>query len=128
MGSSQQLLPLLRSTRSSTIRVTGRDARSRHARAIGPVRWGAAVVEPGRDVATHCWQEARVRRSGARRTTVWVAAAASPTARPARELRGMDDVPPAGQPAYSQRRIRHALELGAACVMIVAFLAMAMFV
>jgi len=169
-ASSQQLLPLLRSTRRTSARVSSRSDRSPLATAnrvaassrhpagplTGPlteartvtrspaVRWGAAVVEPGSSSrclsSSHCWEELSSRSRRGRRTTVWVDQVAhgrssrQPAAVRTALLTGARFTED-GQvgsavrgDSFAHRRTMHALELAAACVMIVAFLAMAMFV
>ena len=118
--------------------------RASRARSNSRSRWGAAVVELERGSVSPCWEEVRTRISGGRRTAVWVeqgrtraalanaehaSAARSPAGRRARAAVAVprSAVAAAGD-VFAENRINHALELFGACMLIVAFLAVAMFV
>lgn len=96
-----------------------------------PVRWGAAVVEPARRTTSHLWAEVSGRSRRERRAAVRLQSA-SPTVASVQDHVGgpggatIATVPVKVSP-FTQNRIRHAFELFGACMMIVTFLAMAMF-
>lgn len=115
------------STLASSSRLASAHLVAGRTRAARTVRWGAAVVEPARRGANQGWQDVNGRRSahsGAVRGAQAVAQV--PSARPAvSQAVAADAVDTNG--SFTQNRIRHAFELFGACMMIVTFLALAMF-
>jgi hypothetical protein len=109
---------------SSSSRLASRRLAISQASAGTPVRWGSAVVARPNKSTNHCWSEISTRSRGGRRTTVWVGQV-EPTSRADVVVVGQDQ-PVAGS-SFTQNRIRHAFELFGACMMIVTFLALAMF-
>lgn len=132
---SQQTLPLTAPTRNPSRRPAASTKRAPLAAVQQTVRWGAAVVEPriGREASN--WQEVSSKSRRGRRTTVWVdealpkVASRPQPARP-RVIRELAPAPKADLSAgdsFARNRIRHAFELFGACMMIITFLAFAMF-
>ena len=82
-----------------------------------PAVAASGVVQP----SARAWRQTRCSTRGRRSTTVWClsAPAVAPLWRPAAQARSV---------AFTASRVRHAVELTAACMLIVAFLAVAMFV
>ena len=95
------------------------------ARAGAPARWGSAVVEPARKGANHYWKQASNRSQGGRRSTVWIDEVGGHSASMAAGT-GAAELGAGG--TFTQNRIRYAFELFGACMLIVTFLALAMFV
>ncbi|MFN3243026.1 MAG: hypothetical protein ACE37K_16120 [Planctomycetota bacterium] len=152
---SQQTLPLTTSTRQASRRLTASTAASttasRAAGAVGGaarststgpatrpatnqrVRWGAAVVEPAKRGQAASWSEVSTKVRRGRRTTVWVDEALPKVAgrpQPVRPRVVRELEPPRQAKAgdsFARNRIRHAFELFGACMMIITFLALAMF-
>jgi len=115
------------STLASSSRLASAHLVAGRTRAARTVRWGAAVVEPARRGANQGWQDVNGRR-----------AANGSAARGAQAVAQVPHIPPAvshsaaadaADPngSFTQNRIRHAFELFGACMMIVTFLALAMF-
>ena len=129
---NQQILPLDTAPRSTRRRPVGVATRVRDDQ---PVRWGAAVVDPVQNRQNYGWNEVVGAPRRARRTTVWVGEAsqrqpAKPQParpRPIQQLETAPKVAASTGDAFAQNRIRHAFELFGACMMIVTFLAFAMF-
>jgi hypothetical protein len=131
------------SSRLASARLTTGSLAASQARAGATVRWGSAVVEPARRElrresgtnreprrsTTQCWQEASTASRRGRRTTVWVDGSRleggrSGLSEPA-AVASYDASEVAG--SFTQNRIRYAFELFGACMLIVTFLALAMF-
>ncbi|MCK5944372.1 MAG: hypothetical protein KAI24_20460 [Planctomycetes bacterium] len=137
LTSSDRLLGRRQATRLSTI--TGRGKATLGSGAQPQVRWGAAVVEPASGSQQASWKQVSSRVRRGRRTTVWVddvlpKATQRPAPRKPRVVRELDPRPAtrsveaveAGD-SFARNRIRHAFELFGACMLIVTFLALAMF-
>lgn len=105
----------------------------------GHVRWGAAVVQTQTRSQDRSWREVSSRTRRGRRTTVWVDEVLPPVANQAIATGGATRLagaatrvatataaPQAGD-SFARNRIRHAFELFGACMMIITFLALAMF-
>ena len=129
---NQQILPLDTAPRSTRRRPVGVATRVRDDQ---PVRWGAAVVDPVQNRQNYGWHEVVGAPRRARRTTVWVGEAPQRQAvkpqparpRPIQQLETAPKLAASTGEAFAQNRIRHAFELFGACMMIVTFLAFAMF-
>jgi len=129
---NQQILPLNTAPRSSRRQPVGVATRVRDDQ---PVRWGAAVVDSVQNRQNYGWKEVGGAPRRARRTTVWVGEAPQrPATKPQparpRPIQQLETAPRAAAStgeSFAQNRIRHAFELFGACMMIVTFLAFAMF-
>jgi len=132
---SQQKLPLNTSTRQASRRLSASTSGAARAAGQQRVRWGAAVVEPANRRQTSSWSEVSTKVRRGRRTTVWVdetlpkvASRAQPVRRRVvRELAPAPKQAVAAGDSFARNRIRHAFELFGACMMIITFLAFAMF-
>lgn len=143
---SQQTLPLDTTNRQASRRLSASTTASTVGVSRGPieqrVRWGAAVVEPAKRSQASSWSEVSSKVRRGRRTTVWVdealpqvASRAQVASRPQparpRVIRELAPAPKAvaaeAGDSFARNRIRHAFELFGACMMIITFLAFAMF-
>ncbi|MEZ6036797.1 MAG: hypothetical protein R3F29_04920 [Planctomycetota bacterium] len=118
----QQLLPISRQSKP-VVSLSGRSAATR----AEPVRWGSALAS-----VTPSWQQVSDSSKRGRRTVVYLNGQAAPgsTGRAEGRLAAVLAAEPASQAAQDdgQNVIRHAVDLFGACMLIVALLAVAMFV
>ena len=117
-------------SRSSSSRLASAYLAAGRTRSVRPVRWGAAVVEPHRArtkrlfAASNGFPVASAQGDGAGlRTLTGSTRRQLPIA--SSQMRAL--AAPSDTAPFTQNRIRHAFELFGACMMIVTFLALAMF-
>jgi hypothetical protein len=120
---------------SSSSRLASGRLTASQSRAGQPVRWGSAVVEPTRRSTSSYWTTLNDRPRRERRAPVCLQGALSfvpggqdSVGGPGGVANSVASVAPVEVRSFTQNRIRHAFELFGACMMIVTFLAMAMFV
>jgi len=126
----QQTLSPASSSRLASGRLTASPSR------VGqPVRWGSAVVDSSRKVVNLSLAGVKDRPRRKRHTPVSLQGRASSARRvqdsvggPGGAAKSVASAAPAQVGSFTQNRIRHAFELFGACMMIVTFLAVAMFV
>ena len=132
---------LTASRQTSSRQSSGRLASTQPSRAARTVRWGAAVVEPARRTSNHALTDVNGGVAGGRgrreRRSAVRLQGSLPAVRGQEMVGGQQFVGgPGGATSseaaaevssFTRNRIRHAFELFGACMMIVTFLAMAMF-
>ena len=115
---------------SSSRLASGRLTASQN-RAGRPVRWGAAVVESARPTTTHSWKSIKGRVRRERRAAVRLQGGLPLVAGVQDSVGGPGGAASSAVSvevrSFTRNRIRHAFDLFGACMMIVTFLAMAMF-
>jgi hypothetical protein len=116
---------------ASSSRLASASVAATKTRAARAVRWGAAVAEPARRGGNNCRYEGNAihapgsEMAACRPTVRRVAVSLDEACKVATAIQA--SAAPAETSSFTQNRIRHALELFGACMMIVTFLAMAIF-